>query len=86
MKAMLRSLQLLCRGGNLDFKEASGPLFCLFKQNSLTAASSTMKAHFKIIRCFWGLLLPEQLQSELLPAAFQGCGLWHQLSEGVQWS
>lgn len=42
-----------------------------------------MKAHFKIIRCFWGLLLlPEQLQSELLRAACQGCSLRHQLSRG----
>lgn len=43
-----------------------------------------MKAHFKIIRCFWGLLLlPEQLQYELLPAAFQGCSLWRQPSRGA---
>lgn len=37
----------LQRGRNLDFKEVNGPFFCLFKQNSLTAASSTMKPHFK---------------------------------------
>lgn len=42
-----------------------------------------MKTHFKIIRCFWGLLLlPEQLQFELLPIAYQGCSLRRQLSKG----